>query len=168
MDSKLALLSGILALLLVSSGAVLLLGDENSNNDENPDEAEQNDAVLVNTPPSILIQEYLNISWDGNSVSVSGFVVDESVSTTQVSMAVIDSSSLEQIGAIIQGTPNVEGEFQVNTLLSQPGTWLLQFDVVDSEGLKSDVSTSTLTITPPDEEDVTITLLERIMFLFIL
>jgi len=158
-DSKLALLSGILALLLVSSGAVLLLSDENSDNDENPDEAEQKDAVLVNTPPSILIQEYLNFSWDGNSVRVSGFVVDESVSTTQVSMAVIDSSSLEQIGAIIQGTPNLEGEFQVNTLLSQPGTWLLQFDVVDSEGLKSDVSTSTLTITPPAEEDVTITFL---------
>ena len=111
MDSKLALLSGILALLLVSSGAVLLVGDENSDNEQNSDEPEQNDAVLVNTPPSILIQDHLNFSWDGNSVRVSGFVVDENVSTTQVSMAVIDSSSLEQIGALIQGTPNLEGEF---------------------------------------------------------
>ena len=60
MDSKLALLSGILALLLVSSGAVLLVVDENSDNEQNSDEPEQNDAVLVNTPPSILIQDHLN------------------------------------------------------------------------------------------------------------
>ena len=39
---------------------VLLVGDENSDNEQNSDEPEQNDAVLVNTPPSILIQDHLN------------------------------------------------------------------------------------------------------------
>ena len=160
MDTKMTILSGLLAFLLVSSGAILLLGDENSNSDdETPNDSEQDNPTQINTSPTIFVPEQLDSQWNGSNVTVSGFVVDENRSTTSVNLVIIDSSSLEQIGSKIQQIPNSEGEFLIETPLSQPGTWLLQFEVEDSDGMKSDVSTSTLTIHAPVEDDVLLTFL---------
>ena len=160
MDTKMTILSGLLAFLLVSSGAILLLGDENSNSDdETPNDSEQDNPTQINTSPTIFVPEQLDSQWNGSNVTVSGFVVDENRSTTFVNLVIIDSSSLEQIGSKIQQIPNSEGEFLIETPLSQPGTWLLQFEVEDSDGMKSDVSTSTLTIHAPVEDDVLLTFL---------
>jgi hypothetical protein len=68
METKMVLLSGALALLMVSSGFVLMIDEINSDEDTTiDDEIQQDSNIVKNTPPSVLIAEQFTHLWDGTN-----------------------------------------------------------------------------------------------------
>ena len=160
MEMKMILLSGALALLMVSSGFVLMVDDINSEEETGVDDEIQQDSNNVeNTAPSVLIAEQFTHLWDGANASVGGFILDEAPDLATVTLLLLDSNILEQIGEPRNSTPASDGSWSTTTELSQPGTWLIQIQATDSDGLTSNVSMSQLTILAPEEADVILSVL---------
>jgi hypothetical protein len=160
METKMVLLSGALALLMVSSGFVLMIDEINSDEDTTIDDDIQQDSNIVeNTPPSLLIAEQFTHLWDGTNASIGGFILDEALDSTTVTLLLLDSNNLEQIGQPRNTTPASDGSWSITTERSQPGTWLIQIQATDAAGLTSNVSMSQLTILAPQEADVILSVL---------
>ena len=154
------LLSGALALLMVSSGFVLMIDEINSDEDTTlDDEIQQDSNIVENTPPSLLIAEQFTHLWDGTNASIGGFILDEALDSTTVTLLLLDSNNLEQIGQPRNTTPASDGSWSITTERSQPGTWLIQIQATDAAGLTSNVSMSQLTILAPQEADVILSVL---------
>ena len=154
------LLSGALALLMVSSGFVLMIDEINSDEDTTiDDEIQQDSSIVENTPPSLLIAEQFTHLWDGTNASIGGFILDEALDSTTVTLLLLDSNNLEQIGQPRNTTPASDGSWSITTERSQPGTWLIQIQATDAAGLTSNVSMSQLTILAPQEADVILSVL---------
>ena len=154
------LLSGALALLMVSSGFVLMIDEINSDEDTTiDDEIQQDSNIVENTPPSLLIAEQFTHLWDGTNASIGGFILDEALDSTTVTLLLLDSNNLEQIGQPRNTTPASDGSWSITTERSQPGTWLIQIQATDAAGLTSNVSMSQLTILAPLEADVILSVL---------
>lgn len=160
METKMVLLSGALALLMVSSGFVLMIDEINSDEDTTiDDEIQQDSNIVKNTPPSVLIAEQFTHLWDGTNASIGGFILDEALDSTTVTLLLLDSNNLEQIGQPRNTTPASDGSWSITTERSQPGTWLIQIQATDAAGLTSNVSMSQLTILAPQEADVILSVL---------
>jgi len=160
METKMVLLSGALALLMVSSGFVLMIDEINSDEDTTiDDEIQQDSNIVENTPPSVLIAEQFTHLWDGTNASIGGFILDEALDSTTVTLLLLDSNNLEQIGQPRNTTPASDGSWSITTERSQPGTWLIQIQATDAAGLTSNVSMSQLTILAPQEADVILSVL---------
>jgi len=160
METKMVLLSGALALLMVSSGFVLMIDEINSDEDTTiDDEIQQDSSIVENTPPSLLIAEQFTHLWDGTNASIGGFILDEALDSTTVTLLLLDSNNLEQIGQPRNTTPASDGSWSITTERSQPGTWLIQIQATDAAGLTSNVSMSQLTILAPQEADVILSVL---------
>ncbi|MFQ3316639.1 MAG: hypothetical protein ACI8T6_000050 [Candidatus Poseidoniaceae archaeon] len=160
METKMVLLSGALALLMVSSGFVLMIDEINSDEDTTiDDEIQQDSNIVENTPPSLLIAEQFTHLWDGTNASIGGFILDEALDSTTVTLLLLDSNNLEQIGQPRNTTPASDGSWSITTERSQPGTWLIQIQATDAAGLTSNVSMSQLTILAPQEADVILSVL---------
>jgi hypothetical protein len=160
MDTKMVLLSGALALIMVSSGFVLMIDEINSDEDTTiDDEIQQDSNIVENTPPSLLIAEQFTHLWDGTNASIGGFILDEALDSTTVTLLLLDSNNLEQIGQPRNTTPASDGSWSITTERSQPGTWLIQIQATDAAGLTSNVSMSQLTILAPQEADVILSVL---------
>ena len=160
MDTKMVLLSGALALIMVSSGFVLMIDEINSDEDTTiDDEIQQDSNIVENTPPSVLIAEQFTHLWDGTNASIGGFILDEALDSTTVTLLLFDSNNLEQIGQPRNTTPASDGSWSISSERSQPGTWLIQIQATDAAGLSSNVSMSQLTILAPQEADVILSVL---------
>jgi hypothetical protein len=160
MDTKMVLLSGALALIMVSSGFVLMIDEINSDEDTTiDDEIQQDSNIVENTPPSVLIAEQFTHLWDGTNASIGGFILDEALDSTTVTLLLFDSNNLEQIGQPRNTTPASDGSWSISSERSQPGTWLIQIQATDAAGLSSNVSMSQLTILAPQEDDVILSVL---------
>jgi hypothetical protein len=160
MDTKMVLLSGALALIMVSSGFVLMIDEINSDEDTTiDDEIQQDSNIVENTPPSVLISEQFTHLWDGTNASIGGFILDEALDSTTVTLLLFDSNNLEQIGQPRNTTPASDGSWSISSERSQPGTWLIQIQATDAAGLSSNVSMSQLTILAPQEDDVILSVL---------
>ena len=153
-------LSGVLALLMVGSGFLLMVNETTSDEDTTTDEENQQDSAnTVNTPPSVINAVEFIHEWNGENASINGFVLDEVPSTTTVTMVIIDANTLEQIGEPRNTTPMADGSWLLMTERSQPGTWILQIQATDTDGLTSNVSISQLTIVAPKENEVLLSFL---------
>ena len=160
MESKMIVLSGVLALLMVGSGFLLMVNETTSDEDTTTDEENQQDSAnTVNTPPSVINAVEFIHEWNGENASINGFVLDEVPSTTTVTMVIIDANTLEQIGEPRNTTPMADGSWLLMTERSQPGTWILQIQATDTDGLTSNVSISQLTIVAPKENEVLLSFL---------
>ena len=94
MDGRTTLLTGILAFILIGGGFLTLVVDnieQDENKDDDSDSVEQqSDTTLsVDQFPSLLSSDYSK-SWDGENITLSGFVTDESPSTCIVKIEVLD------------------------------------------------------------------------------
>ena len=124
MDGRTTLLTGILAFILIGGGFLTLIVD-NIEQDENKDDdsdssEEQSDAKpLVNEVPTILFSDYSK-SWDGENIVLSGFVTDESPTTSTVTIEVLD----ENLNIVIESF-NVsvlpDGSWSTELSVSNPG-----------------------------------------------
>ncbi len=160
MELKMIILSGVLALLMVSSGFLLMVDEVNSEDDAaTNDEIQPDSSSVVNTSPSLLTAVEFIHQWDGENVSIGGFALDEKVDSATVTVIIIDSNTLEEIGGLRNTTPASDGSWLITTELSQPGSWILQIQVTDDEGLTSEFSISQLTILAPEEGDVILSFL---------
>ncbi|HJL97878.1 MAG TPA: YHYH protein [Candidatus Poseidoniaceae archaeon] len=160
MDSKGIILSGILALIMVSSGFFLMVGETSPDNDSSKEEEIQQElSEEINSPPNVFVADAFTHLWNGENATIEGFILDEAPTLATVSVTLIDSNSLQQIGGIYNSTPTSPGSWVANTPVSQPGTWIIQIQATDAEGLFSNVSLSQLTIIAPEEDDVVLSFL---------
>ncbi len=160
MESKMIVLSGVLALLMVSSGFLLMVNETVNDEETATDEEAQQDSVeTINTSPDLLNAAEFIYQWNGGNASINGFVLDEELSSTTVTVVIIDANTLEQIGEPHSTTPTSDGSWSIMTERSQPGIWILQIQATDAEGLTSNVSISQLSILAPEENDVLLSFL---------
>ena len=143
MEMKLVVLSGVLALLMVSSGFLLMVGvnspDDDSSNEE---EIQQELSEEINSTPNVFVVDAFTHLWNGENATIEGFLLDEAPNLATVSVTLLDSNSFQQIGGVYNSTPSSTGSWVANTPVSQPGTWIIQIQASDTEGLTSNVSLS--------------------------
>ena len=160
MESKMVVISGVLALLMVSSGFLLMMNETTSDEETATNEEVQQDSIeAINTSPSVLNAAEFIHQWDNENATISGFVLDEELTTTTVTTVLIDANTLQQIGEPHSTTSAADGSWSIMTERSQPGTWILQIQATDAEGLTSNVSISQLSILAPEEIDVLLSFL---------
>lgn len=153
-------LSGVLALLMISSGFVLMVDEINTDEETvNDDEIQQDSNIVENAPPIVLNAEQFTHLWDNLNASIGGFVLDEAPVSVTVTLLLLDSNNLEPIGEPFNVTPASDGSWSATTEHSQPGTWLVQIQATDAAGLTSNLTTSQLTILAPIEADVILSVL---------
>ena len=159
MDTKIGVVSGVLALLMVSSGFMLMIDDSSNDEDTQNLEQQQDSTPTENEPPQLFNSEQYTHSWDNENASIEGFILDEESSTVTVNVIILDSNTLQEIGGVRSISPSTDGEWSLLTEFAQPGTWLVQIQAVDSSGLSSEVSMAQLTVEAPQEEDVVLSTL---------
>ena len=82
MDTKVALLSGFLVMLLVGSGLLIIVdnsGESDDGQNDKPDVVVE-EITEVNQRPAAYIPDVSRV-WDGENSTISGYVFDESPST---------------------------------------------------------------------------------------
>tara|TARA_B100001093_G_scaffold2499_4_gene2512 strand:+ start:5442 stop:8339 length:2898 start_codon:yes stop_codon:yes gene_type:complete len=159
MEMKVVLLSGVLALLMVSSGFLIIANETASEDDGEIVAQDENQNEPVNNVPSLLIASQFTHQWDGMNSTISGFVTDEQSSSCYVIVMLLDSTSLAQVGETFNVTPDQSGAWSMATPFSNPGTWIVQAQAYDQEGQSSDSTMSQIAIVAPDESDVLVSFL---------
>ena len=137
MDTKTAVLSGILVMLLAGSGLLIVLDnptDEESNDSDN--EVIEDSVEEVNLPPVVMFSEQ-NKAWDGENISINGFAIDELVSSSTVTIRFIDSLTAIEPFEPISTTIDASGSWSVEIPLSEPGQWVAEVFATDLAGLNS-------------------------------
>ena len=155
MDSKTIALSLLIAVIMGSSGAVVYtLNTTNADAEEEPVETTQ-DSKVENQPPKLMIDEEITRTWDGTNMFVEGYVYDEDLASTYVSVSVLNENF-----AVIE-TMNLSvlpsGKWSAETSVSGPGSFVLAIAAHDAEGLESEGKPVMLVIEPPVENDVRLT-----------
>ena len=88
MDGKTSFLAGLLVAILISGGFfTILINTEENVDSENDNSDEINTDTQVNLAPKIMIGNYTK-NWDGENVTLNGFVTDESAVTSKVSVEI--------------------------------------------------------------------------------
>ncbi len=137
MDTKTAVLSGILVMLLAGSGLLIVLDnptDEESNDSDK--EVIEDSVEEVNLPPVVMFSEQ-NKAWDGENISINGFAIDELVSSSTVTIRFIDSLTAIEPFEPISTTIDASGSWSVEIPLSEPGQWVAEVFATDLAGLNS-------------------------------
>ena len=154
MDSNTVALSLLIAVIMGSSGAVVYtLSTTNTEAEqENIDVVEVKD---TNAPPKLMIDEEITRAWNGETVTVEGYVYDEDLATSRVLISVLNENFnlLESMNLSVLPS----GKWSAETSLTGPGSFLLDITAVDAEGLESNAKTVMLVIDPPFETDVRLT-----------
>ena len=134
MDSKTVALSLLIAVIMGSSGAVVYtLSTTNTEAEqENIDVVEVKD---TNAPPKLMIDEEITRAWNGETVTVEGYVYDENLATARVLISVLNENFnlLESMNLSVLPS----GKWSAETSLTGPGSFLLDIAAVDAEGLES-------------------------------
>ena len=134
MDGRTTLLTGILAFILIGGGFLTLVVD-NIEQDENKDDdsdssEEQSDAKpLVDEVPTILFSDYSK-SWDGENIVLSGFVTDESPTTSTVTIEVLDDDSESSTLSIYVTDPDNQSSAQFHLLLLLASTFFFAYSLM--------------------------------------
>ena len=85
MDTKVALLSGFLVMLLVGSGLLIIVDNTGQSTNEETQIPEQviDEPVISNQQPVVFVPDVIR-TWDGQNSIISGYIFDESPTTTSV------------------------------------------------------------------------------------
>ncbi len=152
MDSKTLGMSLLVVFLMASSGAVVLVVDNKMNDDvEVVEEIKEEEVEQVDYPPKLLVDSEFTHSWNGNNATVDGFVYDEIPQASVVNVVVIDESFVTI--ASYDLSVNIDGYWQLETQLSEPGYWILDISATDGEGQISESKKSSLEIIKPEESE---------------
>ena len=97
-------------------------------------------------------------NWDGENVTLNGFVTDESAVTSKVSVEIfhINLSKLFEVSDI---SVSSEGTWEAEVPFSEPGKWYVKSSVTDESGQRSELSVTEINIIAPKEETVKIAFL---------
>ena len=152
MDSKTLGMSFLVVFLMASSGAVVLVVDDNLNDDtEVVEEVKQVEVEVVDNPPKLLVESEFTHSWDGDNATADGFVYDETPQMSTVNVVVLDGNfeTVETYDTSV----NADGYWLVETQLSEPGYWILEVSATDRQGQNSESKQASLEITKPFESE---------------
>jgi len=157
MDTKITVISGVLALLMVTSGMMLV--NNGSNEDPvNPQDdvgAEETESQTVDLTPVMLLAQTHVHDWDNTSAHITGFVTDESPISSIVTVLLIDMTDSTTL--TFNAAPDAQGQWSIDSGKVLPGTWVVQASVVDDTNKTSPLKLSSLTIMPPIENNVLVT-----------
>jgi len=161
MDNKVTALSLLLSLILVGGAFTLIITQSEVEDDSTTDSDidEGNTSEVTNAIPSLLLSDHLIFDWDGQNATINGFVVDESVTTSYVSLMIFDEDGVAQVGQPLNASVMADGSWQIDSEISQPGSWEILATTSDESGQTSPNSFSQLTINAPVENDVAVTFL---------
>jgi len=152
MDSKTLGMSFLVVFLMASSGAVVLVVDDNLNDDtEVVEEVKQVEVEVVDNPPKLLVESEFTHSWDGDNATADGFVYDETPQMSTVNVVVLDGN-FETVETYVTSV-NADGYWLVETQLSEPGYWILEVSATDRQGQNSESKQASLEITKPFESE---------------
>jgi hypothetical protein len=160
MDGRTTLLAGILAFLLIGGGFLTIAIDDESKDDESKDDESKGDEIStqeVDNFPSMLMMD-ISKPWDGDNISLNGFVMDESPSTSVVHLRILNGDLTTVIDRFNVSVMS-DGSWNTELTVSDPGEWLVEYSVSDAAGQTSNLSFSNMTIITPLEADVIITFL---------
>ena len=147
MDGRTTLLTGLLAFILIGGGFLTLVIDnieqeENKDDDSDSLEEQSDTTLIVNEIPSILFNDYSK-SWDGENITLSGFVTDESPITSIVTMEVLDSNLITIIEPFNISVLS-DGSWSTELSVSTPGEWFVKSFVSDASGQTSNLTVLSL------------------------
>ena len=155
MDTKTMALTLLVAAIMGSSGAVVYtLNTTTVDAEEEKTEAED-EYKVENYPPKLMIDEDITEMWDGNTVSIEGYIYDEDLSTSWVMVTVLNDNfaMIETMNLSVLPSGKWTGE----TSIIGPGSFVLQITAYDAEGQESEGKPVMLVINPPVENDVRLT-----------
>ena len=81
--------------------------DDDSNNDS--DIEEESTLEVIDEIPNLLLSEHLIFDWNGQNATIFGFVVDESVMTSYVSLIIFDEAGMNQVGLPFNASVMADG-----------------------------------------------------------
>ena len=156
MDGKSTLLASLLVAILVGGGLLTLT----INSDEKEEtEEEKEDQITTETEvdffPQMLISSKSK-NWDGENITINGFVVDESAETSSVSIEILKPNLLT-VFTLSNIPVSSDGSWSTEVPFSVPGQWFVKSSVTDSSGQKSNNSITEISIIAPEEKAVVIT-----------
>ena len=156
MDAKTIALTLLVALIMGSSGAVVYtLNTTTVDTDEEKIETDE-ETKVDNYPPKLMIDQEISMMWDGTAVSIEGYVYDENLTTSFVSLSVLNEKTFAVIESMnLSILPS--GKWSADTSVIGPGSFVLAITAYDAEGLESEGNPVMLVITPPEENDVRLT-----------
>ena len=162
MDGKTTLLTGILAFILIGGGFLTLVVDDINQDEDSKDDSEstteQSDmSPTIDEFPILLFNNYSK-SWDGENITLAGFVMDESAATCIVSIEVLDSN-LATIIESFNTSVLSDGSWSTELAVSNPGEWFVSSSVTDASGQTSNLTITEMKIIAPQENDIVITFL---------
>lgn len=155
MDTKTIALTLFVAAIMGSSGAVVYSLNTTTVDGEEEKTEVEDEYKVENYPPKLMIDEEITEIWDGNTVSIEGYIYDENLSTSWVTVSVLNENF-----AVIE-TMNLSvlpsGKWTSETSITGPGSFILQITAYDAEQQESEGKPVMLVISPPEENDVRLT-----------
>ena len=161
MDGKVAIVSALLVGLLISSGLAVFfaanIGDDDSTGTGTGDgSGDGSDGQQADRAPTLFVGPS-NFSW-GNSLALSGWVVDESRNTTIVSANVFTAESLTSPSLQLSTYADERGVWAILLPYDEPGSWVVEIKATDAAGQSSPSEMVDVTLNLPNEELVLVTL----------
>ena len=91
MDTKVAILSGLLVTLLIGSGLLIVIDNTGDNQDKENEVVDEiiQDPIDTNQKPVVFVPD-VSKSWDGENTILTGFIYDESPTTCTISIKLIN------------------------------------------------------------------------------
>lgn len=160
MDGKLVVASLLLAGLMMTSGlAVYFASQMDDGTDDNSDDSTNsgtNETTQENRAPTLYVAEASFLY--GESIIISGWVVDESFNTTTVSIQVFSQDSLSTPAIVDEVTADGKGVWAITLPYEEPDTWVVEVVATDAQGLSSSSEMVGVELLPPNEEVVRLTI----------
>ena len=163
MDTKVALLSGFLVMLLVGSGLLIIVDNTGQSTNEETQIPEQviDEPVISNQQPVAFVPDVIR-TWDGQNSIISGYIFDESPTTTSVVVKLINPVTNGEFLTLQGAEVDADGKWNAMLPTNEVGSWMVMVTVTDEAGLQSESVFSELTVSEPDEADVKVTFLWEI------
>ena len=150
-------------MLLVGSGLLIIVDNTGQSSDEETQIPEQivEEPVVTNQQPVAFVPDVIR-TWDGQNSIISGYVFDESPTTTSVIVKLINPVTNGEFLIIQDVEVDTDGEWNAELPTNEVGSWMVMVTVTDDAGLQSENVFSELTVSEPDEADVRVTFLWEI------
>ena len=159
MDGKLVVASLVLAGLMLTSGLAVYFASQMDDDPVDNDDSITNgidETTPENRAPTLYVAETSFLF--GESIVISGWVVDESFNTTIVSIQVFSQDSLSTPAIVDEVTADEKGVWAITLPYEEPGSWVVDVVATDSQGLSSTSEMVTVELSPPMEELVRLTI----------
>jgi hypothetical protein len=145
--------------MLTSGLAVYFAGQMDDGTDDNTDDSTNNgldETTQENRAPTLYVAEASFLY--GSPIIISGWVVDESFNTTNVSIQVFSEDSLSTPAIVDEVTADEKGVWAITLPYEEPGTWVVEVVATDAQGLSSPSEMVGVDLLPPNEEVVRLTI----------